>query len=144
MRILHGDTMVGFLSVEREVDSLALFARAFALAPEHRGEKVYRHVSAGGEAVGRVMGAAFMYAFAPTDTPAMQLSLERAGYRLLGFLPGRDRAEVAPGVVKRVYQAAYAKLLVREQDVHWPDTGRMTHRTREIYGLLFPERADPR
>lgn len=45
-------------------------------------------------------------------------------------------------MVKRVYQTVYAKLLVAEDQVHWPDPAKMTHRTREMYGLLFPERAE--
>lgn len=144
LRILHAEQPVGFFSLEREVDSLAIWGRVVVLAPGHRGAKVYRHISAGGEALARIMGAAFLYAFAPLDTPAVQRSLELAGCRLLGFLPGRDREEVAPGVVKRVYQAVYAKLLVQESQIHWPDSAKMTPRARELYGLLFPEhRATP-
>lgn len=138
--ILFGDEMAGFWSFEREVDSLAIWGRLIVVAPEHRGAKVSLHSLSGGEGLGRVMGAAFVYAFAPLSTPYVQQTLERAGYRVLGFFPGRDREEVAPGVVKRVYQAVYAKLLVPEEQVHWPDPGKMTPRAREMYGLLFPER----
>jgi hypothetical protein len=68
----------------------------------------------------------------------MQQGLEQAGYRLLGFFPGYDRELIAPGVVKRVYQAVYAKLLAPENKVLRPDPKNMTPRTRELYGLLFP------
>jgi hypothetical protein len=54
------------------------------------------------------MGAAFIYALVTLKHPYMQQGLEQAGYRLLGFFPGYDRELVAPGVVKRVYQAVYA------------------------------------
>jgi hypothetical protein len=140
IRIVHGVEMVGFWSFERAVDSLAIWGRLLVVAPEHRGAKVSIHALAGAEGIGRVMGAAFLYAFAPLNTPYVQHGLERAGYRLLGFFPGRDREEVAPGVVERVYQAVYARLLVPEDQVHWPDPGKMTPRAREMYGLLFPER----
>lgn len=141
VRILHGEDMVGFLSHEREVDSLAVWGRLLVLAPEHRGTGLAAASLAGSEAIGRAMGAAFLYGFAPVSTPHAAQGLERAGFRLLGFFPGRDREEVAPGVVKRVYQIAYAKLLVAENQVHWPDMGKMTPRTRDMYSLLFPERA---
>jgi len=141
IRILRGEETVGFWSFEREVDSLVIWGRLLVVAPEHRGTRVSVAALAGSEAIGRVMGAAFIYAFAPLSTPYVQQGLERAGYRLLGFFPGRDREEVSPGVVKRVYQAVYAKLLAAEAQVHWPDPGKMTPRAREMYGLLFPERA---
>lgn len=141
IRIMHGAELAGFWSFEREVDSLAIWGRVLVVAPEHRGTKVSVHALSGAEGIGRVMGAAFLYAFAPLSTPYVQQGLERAGYRILGFFPGRDREEVAPGVVKRVYQAVYAQLLAPEDQVHWPDPGKMTPRAREMYGLLFPERA---
>lgn len=71
----------------------------------------------------------------------VQRALEGAGYRLLGFFPGYDREEVAPGVVKRVYQSVYAKLLVPDENVHWPDPKNMTPKTKQIFELLF--RAEP-
>jgi hypothetical protein len=140
IRIMHGEETVGIWSYEREADSLTLWGRVLVIAPEHRGAKVSVHALAGGERVGRFMGAAFLYAFAPLSTPYVQQSLERAGFRLLGFFPGRDREEVSPGVVKRVYQAVYAKLLVPEEQLHWPHPDKMTPRAREMYRLVFPER----
>ena len=59
--------------------------------------------------------------------------------RLLGFFPGYDRELVAPGVVKRVYQAVYAKLLAPEDKVLRPDPKNMTPRTKRLYELLFPD-----
>ena len=38
-----------------------------------------------------------MYALVTLKDPYGQRSLESAGYRLVGFFPGRDREEVAPG-----------------------------------------------
>jgi hypothetical protein len=46
---------------------------------------------------------------------------------------------VAPGVVKRVYQAVYAKLLAPENKVLRPDPKNMTPRTKGLYELLFPD-----
>mgnify|MGYP000901335225 CR=1 FL=1 len=42
-------------------------------------------------------------------------------------------------VVKRVYQAVYAKLLAPENKVLRPDPNNMTPRAKEVYALLFPD-----
>ena len=138
-KILYGNELVGFWTFEREVDALALYGRLIVVAPAHREARLTAHALAGAENVARTMGAAFIYAFATLKIRYAQQALERAGYRLLGFFPGREREEVAPGVVKRVYQAVYAKLLVSPDAVHWPEVRNMTPRTRELFELLFPE-----
>ena len=140
VRIMFGNDMVGILSIEREVDSLALYGRVLAVAPAHRGTKISVHSMEGYENIGRAMGAAFIYGLATLKHPYMQRALERAGFRLLGFLPGYDRSEVSPGVVKRVYQSIYAKLLVPGDEVHWPDTKGMTPEAKRIYELMFADR----
>jgi hypothetical protein len=139
VRILFNEEMVGVWSFEREVDSLAIYGRLLVLAPAHRGARLSVHTMVGAENVGRAMGAAFIYGLATLQHTYAQRALERAGYRLLGFFPGYDRAEVAPGVVKRVYQSVYAKLLVPEDEVHWPDPKNMTPRARALYELLFSD-----
>ena len=47
---------------------------------------------------------------ATLKAPYIQIALERAGYQLLGFVPGYDREVVASGDVKRVFEAVYAKV----------------------------------
>ena len=131
------DVLVGVWAGEREVDSLALWGRLVVIAPEHAGIGLTRRTIAGMEEAGRRMGAAFIYALVTLKHPYMQQGLEHAGYRLLGFFPGYDRELVAPGVVKRVYQAVYAKLLAPENKVLRPDPKNMTPRTKELYELLF-------
>ena len=138
-RILLGDELAGFWSFEREEDSLAIYGRLIVLAPAHRGNKLAVVALTGTDRIGRAMGAAFMYALATLKHPYAQQALERAGYRLLGLFPGYDREEVAPGLVKRVYQAVYAKLLVPEDEVHWPNPKSMTPRARALYDLLFSD-----
>lgn len=135
----HGE-MIGMWSFEREVDSLAIYGRLIVLAPEHRGGRLSVIAMQGTERIGREMGAAFMYALATLQHPYAQRALESAGYRLLGFFPGYDRVEISPGVVKRVYQAVYAKLLVAEDEVHWPDPKNMSPRARALFALLFADR----
>lgn len=137
--IHYGDELVGMWSVEREEDSLAIYARLIVVAPDHRGVGLTAHVSVGSENVGRSMGAEFMYVLATLKHVYAQQALERAGYRLLGFFPGFDREEVEPGVIKRVYQAVYAKLLVSADHVHRPVARNMTPRTQQIFELLFAD-----
>ena len=132
--------MIGMWSFEREVDSLAIYGRLIALAPKHRGAGLSVIAIQGTEHLGRNMGAAFMYALATLQHPYAQRALESAGYRLLGFFPGYDRVEVSPGIVKRVYQAVYAKLLVAEDEVHWPDPKNMSPRARALFEMLFADR----
>jgi len=132
--------MIGMWSFEREVDSLAIYGRLIVLAPEHRGAGLSVLAMQGTEHIGRTMGAAFVYALATLQHPYAQRALERAGYRLLGFFPGYDRVEVSPGIVKRVYQAVYAKLLVAENEVHWPDPKNMSPGARALFELLFADR----
>ena len=93
----------------------------------------------GSEKLGRAMGAAFLYAMATLKTPYAQRALERAGYRLLGFFPGYNREEVAPGVVKRVYEAVYGKLLVPDDEVHYPDPKNLTPKARALFEMLFSD-----
>ena len=132
--------MIGMWSFEREVDSLAIYGCLIALAPKHRGAGLSVTAMKGTEHLGRNMGAAFMYALATLQHPYAQRALESAGYRLLGFFPGYDRVEVSPGIVKRVYQAVYAKLLVAEDEVHWPDPKNMSPRARALFEMLFADR----
>jgi hypothetical protein len=134
-----GDELVGLWSPEREVDSLALYARIAAIAPHHARAGLIRQITAGMENVAREMGAAFMYALVTLKHPYAAQALEGAGYRLLGFWPGFDRELVAPGVVKRVYQAVYAKLLVAEDRVLRPDPKNLTPGAKALFELLFSD-----
>lgn len=138
LTVWHGDELVGVWAGEREVDSLALWGRLVVIAPAHTRTGLTRRIIAGMEEAGRRMGAAFIYALVTLKHPHMQQGLEHAGYRLLGFFPGYDRELVAPGVVKRVYQAVYAKLLAPEDKVLRPDPSNMTATARSLYALLFP------
>jgi hypothetical protein len=132
--------LVGMWSIEREVDSLAIYGRLMIIAPEHRGANLAGIIMKGAEALGQSLGAAFLYALATLRILQAQRALESAGYRLLGFLPGYDREEVSPGVVKRVYQAVYAKLLVPESEILLPNPKNMTPTSSALFAMLF---ADP-
>jgi hypothetical protein len=76
--------------------------------------------------------------------PHMQAKFERLGFQLIGIIPGFDREMVEPGVVKRVYEAIYAKVLVDDGDFLKPRYADMTPRTTELFALLYPGIATPR
>jgi GNAT superfamily N-acetyltransferase len=133
-----GDELAGVGSWEREQDALAIYARFGAIAPQHRGAKLAVRAMEFGENLARSMGAGFIYGLATLKIPNMQLALERAGYQLLGFAPGYDREMVAPGVVKRVYEAFYAKVLVPDEELLRPDPRNLSPRARLLFDVLFP------
>ena len=136
--IKRGDEMAGMGSWEREQDALTIYARFGAIAPQHRNAKLAVRAMEFGENMGRAMGAGFIYGLATLKIPHMQLALERAGYQLLGFAPGYDREMVAPGVVKRVYEAFYAKVLVPDGDLLRPDPRNLSPKAKALFDVIFP------
>jgi GNAT superfamily N-acetyltransferase len=136
--IRHGDELAGMGSWEREQDALSIYARFGAIAPQHRGAKLAVRAMEFGENLARAMGAGFIYGLATLKIPNMQLALERAGYQLLGFAPGYDREMVAPGVVKRVYEAFYAKVLVPDDELLRPDPRNLSPKARALFDVIFP------
>jgi GNAT superfamily N-acetyltransferase len=132
------DELAGMGSWEREPDARTLYARFGAIAPEHRGAKLAVRAMEFGERLGRAMGAGFIYGMATLKIPNMQLALERAGYQLLGFTPGYDREVVAPGIVKRVYEAVYAKVLVTDEELLRPDPKNLSPKAKALFDVLFP------
>jgi len=135
--IKHGDSLAGMGSWERENDALTIYSRFGVIAPQHRGAKLAIRAMEFGESLGRAMGAGFIYGLANLKSPAMQLALEHAGYQLLGFAPGYDREMVAPGVVKRVYEAFYAKILVPENELLRPDPKNLSPKAKALFDVLF-------
>ena len=65
-----------------------------------------------------------VYGLGTLRHPHMQATFERMGWQLIG-ITSRVRPErvVAPGVVKRVYEAVYAKVLVPEELLRPRDAG---------------------
>jgi len=136
--IKYGDELAGMGSWEWEPDALTLYARVGIVAPEHRGSGVAGRSVEFTINLARAMGAGFVYGMATLKVPHMQLALERAGYQLLGFVPGYDRELVAPGVVKRVYEAVYAKVLVPDDELLRPDIKNLSPKAKALWELLFP------
>jgi hypothetical protein len=90
------------------------------------------------EFIGRQI-VGMIYGTTTLKIPHVPLAFEALGWRLIGIAPGYDREMVAPGVVKRVYEAVYAKILVAECELLRPQTRNLTRGTRSIFRQLFPE-----
>jgi hypothetical protein len=130
--------LVGLFSCERDLDALALYARLAVIAPKHRRGHLSQSTLVLVEAIGRRMGMGLVYGMATLKIPYIQMAFERLGWLLIGITPGYDREMVAPGVVKRVYEAVYAKVLVGDNGLLHPDSRNMTDRTKAFFQLLFP------
>jgi hypothetical protein len=137
--VMRGDELAGMGSWEREPDALTLYAKLGIIAPAHRNFKIAGRTMEFSENLGRAMGAGFVYGLATLKVPHMQLALERAGYQLLGFAPGYDQELVAPGVVKRVYEAFYAKVLVPDEQLLRPEPKNLSPKAKALFEVLFPD-----
>ena len=138
--ITFEDELIGFLAIERELANLAILGRYIVIAPNHRGRNLLLNILRLSESVARFMGAAFIYALVPLNTPYVQQAFENLNYRLSGIFPGYDFDEVSPGEVKRVYKSVYTKLLAPPEEVHYPDPKNMTPKTRALFELVFADR----
>lgn len=79
------------------------------------------------------------YYFATLKTRHQQVIAERRGFQLVGIVPGYDRDVITDGVVKRVYEALYAKLLVPSDELYIPPPESFTKRTRAVWSTLFEQ-----
>lgn len=135
--------LAGILSVERDRDSEVLYGRVGAISPKHRGFNLGERFPALIEGMGRVMGMGMVYGLATLRVSHMQEKFEHLGWQLVGIIPGFDKEMVEPGVVKRVYEAIYAKVLTDEAALLRPRHADMTPTAARLFDLLHPGKADP-
>ena len=132
--------IVGFMTLEKNPRSLTLTGRLGSIAPTHRGLGlgwVYPQLL---EVFGRAIGAEAIVQIVTLRSPHQQVIGEKLGYRLAGILPGYDRDLIAPGVIKRVFEAFYIKLLVDESEfLHLPSHDNLTDQTKKLWQFLFPD-----
>jgi hypothetical protein len=134
---MQDDELAGVFSVERDADSEVLYGRIGALSPKHRGSRLSRNFLLLEETLGRAMGMGMVYGLGTLRHPHMQATFERMGWQLIGITPGFDREVVAPGVVKRVYEALYVKVLIPEKLLR-PRTQDLTPGVKALFDQLFP------
>jgi hypothetical protein len=140
MLFMHGEELAGMHSTERDPDSEVLYGRIGAIAPSHRGQGLAIGFLAMMEAMGQMMGAGMVYGLATLKYPQMQRGFEHRGWRLVGIMPGFDREVVEPGVVQRVYESVYVKLLVPESELLCPRASDLTAAGKALFDLLYPGR----
>ena len=136
--IKRGAKLAGLFSCQRDRNALSLYARLGVIAPEHRGMRLSRVFPLLAESIGRRIGMGMIYGMATLKIPHVQRAFEKLGWQLIGITPGYDREMITPGVVKRVYEAVYAKVLVAETNLLRPHARNLTARTRAFFRLLFP------
>jgi hypothetical protein len=83
------------------------------------------------------MGMELIYGLITLKVSNMQMAMERAGFQIIGIVPASDRLMVAPGVIKRVYEAIYVKVLAADADVLRPQSQNLTPRTKALFDFLF-------
>ena len=140
MLFMHGEELAGMHSTERDVDSEVLYGRIGAIAPAHRGQGLAIGFLAMMEAMGGTMGAGMVYGLATLKYPQMQRGFERRGWLLVGIMPGFDRELVEPGVVRRVYESVYVKLLIPESELLRPRADDLSAAGKSLFDRLYPRR----
>jgi hypothetical protein len=138
LALKHGDELVGMYSCQLDFATRSIYASLAAAAPEHRGANLAHGGMTFVEAVGRHLGMGFIFGVATLKHPYVQRACERTGWQLIGIAPGYDHELVAPGVVKRVYEAIYAKVLVADEGLLLPQRHNLTPRTQALFDSLFP------
>ncbi|HKE96138.1 MAG TPA: GNAT family N-acetyltransferase [Povalibacter sp.] len=133
----RADEVAGMFSIELDPHTLSLYAGLGVSAPEHRGANLAQAGMMFCEVVGRRIGAGFVYGLATLKNPYAQRAFERAGWKLIGIAPGYDREMVAPGVVKRIYEAMYAKVLAADTAILHPQRQNLTPRTLAFFDWVF-------
>lgn len=134
----HGDDWAGMLSVERDKDSQVIYGRVGTISERHRGARLSKCFPPLMEAMGVAMGMGMVYSLATLKVPHMQVGFEKAGWQLIGIMPGFDRELVSPGQVKRVFEAIYVKVLVTESEFVRPRMLALTPTTKALFDLLYP------
>lgn len=137
----QGSDWAGMLSVERDNDSQVLYGRVGAISKPHRGAGLSKLFPPLMEAMGKAMGMGMVYGLATLKVPNMQVGFEKAGWQLIGIIPGFDRELIAPGQVKRVFEAIYVKVLATKSEFLRPSSAGMTPATNALFGLLYPRRS---
>lgn len=142
MLFKHGDDWAGMLSVERDKDSHVLYGRVGTIAESHRGARLSKCFPLLMETMGKTMGMGMVYSLATLKVPHMQVGFEKAGWQLIGIIPGFDRELIGAGEVKRVFEAIYVKVLVTERDFLLPKPEGMTPTTGALFKHLYPGQLD--
>jgi hypothetical protein len=131
--------VVALITFEKSLLARSIGCRLGVLAPEHRRTQLALLGPMLLEELGRAIGAELAQYYATLRSRHQQVIAERRGFQLVGIVPGRDRAMISEGQIKRVYEALYAKVLVSDDHMHLPERAALTARTRAVWAALFGE-----
>jgi hypothetical protein len=129
--------LAGMFACEIDPETQSVYAAVGVAAPKHRGANLAYAGISFTEELGRLAGMGFAFGMATLKHQFAQLAFERAGWRLVGITPGYDREMVEPAVVKRVYEALYAKVLVADAHLLHPLRHNLTPRTQAFFDRVF-------
>jgi hypothetical protein len=127
--------LAGMFTCKLDYTTLGICAALGVAAAEHRGAGLAHGGIVFVETLAKHLGMGFVYGMATLKHRYSQLAFERAGWRLIGIFPGYDRELIAPGVIKRVYEAVYAKVF--GDDLLQPSPDNLTPSTQTLFRSLF-------
>ncbi|WP_232293077.1 hypothetical protein [Stigmatella aurantiaca] len=129
--------IIGLMTLEKNIRGLQISAAMGAIEPSRRGLGLGQHGLTLLEVIGRSIGAEVALYYSTLKAARGQLNAERRGFLLVGIVPAFDMDAIAPGTVKRVYEALYAKVLANPERVHLPDWNALIPSTRALFTHLF-------
>jgi hypothetical protein len=129
--------IVALMTLEKNARGLQISSPMGAVEPSQRGLGIGASGTAILETVGRNIGAEVAFYFATLKVARTQKNAERHGFQLVGIMPAWDRDAIAPGVVRRVYEAIYAKVLVGGEAIELPRWEALVPSTRALFTHLF-------
>ncbi|NBD11684.1 hypothetical protein FOF48_29340 [Corallococcus sp. Z5C101001] len=129
--------IIGLLTLEKNARGLQISAPMGVVEPSRRGMGIGQFGVSLLEVVGRSIGAEVALYYSTLKVAQAQLNAERRGFKLVGIVPAFDMDAIAPGTVKRVYEAIYAKVLVSPERIHVPDWDALVPSTRALFTHLF-------
>jgi hypothetical protein len=133
----RADELCGMFSCKLDRETQSGYAELGVAAPAHRGAHLARAGITFTEALARSQGVGFIYGMATLKNPYTQRAFEKEGWQLIGITPGYDRELISPGVIKRVYEAVYAKVLESEASILHPERHNLTPRTQSFFDWIF-------
>jgi hypothetical protein len=137
LTLKRGAELTGVFTCTLDDATQSIYGGLGVAAPGHRGSNLAYAGMTFIETVARHLGMGFIFGMVTLKHPHAQEACERAGWQIIGIAPGYDRELIAPGVVKRVYEAIYAKVLEPESGLLRPEPHNLTPRTRALFDSLF-------
>jgi hypothetical protein len=138
----NGGEIIGFMSLEKNAGGRQIWSPIGAVEPSQRGLGIGQLGTVILEHVGRFIGAEVAFYQVTLKGMRQQKNAERHGFRLCGLLPAIDRDAISPGVIKRVYEGVYVKVLAPPSEVHIPDWLDLGESARALWLTIFGEYPD--